>query len=254
MSEALALHRSRPGSRAAGRGVRTAGLAGLPDLLEQQGPRGCASKIGRLRGLLATGASMLLLAGCAGMQDVTSKVSSFGAWPQGRAPGSYVFERLPSQQNRAQEQAMLEAAAAPALAAAGFKKVEDAQQADVTVQLGAQTLIENRARHGDPWYPYGRPYLGPWRPGFGGWWGGGGRGGVSISMAMEPPWVQMQVDLLIRDRRNNQVLYETHALHERVGSPLDALYPLLFQAALKDFPHQAVSPRTVTVPVPSAQR
>lgn len=198
---------------------------------------------------------LLLLSACAGMQEVTSKVSSFGTWPEGRQPGSYVFERLPSQQNRAQEQAVLEAAAEPALAAAGFAKVADAQQADVLVQVSAQVQAEPRYP-GGYWYPYGPwyPYGGPWRPGVGGWWGSGGRGGVSISMAMAPPWVQMQVDVLIRDRRNNQVLYETHAVHERVGSPIDALYPFLFQAALKDFPRQAVSPRVVTIPVPPGQR
>src|SRR5690349_12718573 len=66
-----------------------------------------------------------MLGGCAGMQEVSSKVSSFGAWPEGRQPGTYVFERLPSQQNRAREQAVLEAAAEPALAAAGFRKADD---------------------------------------------------------------------------------------------------------------------------------
>lgn len=195
-----------------------------------------------------------MLGGCAGMQEVSSKVSSFGTWPEGRQPGTYAFERLPSQQNRANEQAVLEAAAEPALAAAGFSKAADAARADVKVQVGAQAVVDNRSRY-DPWYwgPY-RPGWGAWRPGFGGWWGGAGRGGMSFSMAMEPPWTQMQVDLLIRDGRNNQVLYETHAVHERLGSPIEELYPFLFQAALKDFPRPAVSPRMVTIPVPEGGR
>lgn len=197
----------------------------------------------------------LTQSGCAGLHEVTSKVASYGTWPEGRPPGAYVFERLPSQQSRAEAQAKLEAAAEPALAAAGFRKVDDAARADVSVQVSAQTIVDERGRY-EPWgpRPYYGPYYGPWRPGFGGWWGSGGRGGFGISMAMEPPWTQMQVDLLIRDRRNNQVLYETHAVHDRLGSPIDELYPFLFQAALKDFPHQAVSPRMVTVPVPDAER
>lgn len=214
-------------------------------------------RVGRKIACLLWLAAAVLATGCAGPQEVRSTVSSFGSWPPGRAPGAYVFERLPSQQNRAAEQAVLESAAEPALTAAGFRKVDDLGQADVTVQVGAQTLVEPRARHVDPWYPYGpyyRPYLGPWRPGVGGWWGSGGRGGISISMAMEPPWAQMQVDLLIRDRRNNQVLYETHAVHDRMGSPINALYPFLFKAALQDFPRPAVSPRVVTVPVPQAEQ
>lgn len=232
MNKGLTMRSERPGSRAFSGPVR--------------------APFGRLFvGLCAA----LILSACAGLQEVRSTVSSYGNWPEGRQPGAYVFERLPSQQSQPQEQAMLEAAAEPALATAGFRKVDDAKQADVTVQVAAQALVQHRQRY-DPWYPYGpyNPYFGPWRPGFGGWWGSGGRGGISISMAMEPPYVQMQVDVLIRDRRNNQVLYETHAAHEHVGSPIDALYPFLFEAALKDFPRQAVSPRTVTIPVPAQQR
>jgi hypothetical protein len=201
--------------------------------------------------IVLLGLVMLGLGGCAGLQEVRSKVSSYGTWPEGRQAGAYTFERLPSQQSRAQEQAMLEAAAEPALAAAGFRKVDDASQADVSVQVAAQARVENRPHYGHG--PF-HPYFGPWGPGYGGWWGGGGRGGLSISMVMAPPYVQMQADLLIRDRRNNQVLYEAHAIHERLGSPIDALYPFLFQAALKDFPRQAVSPRMVTIPVPAEQR
>jgi hypothetical protein len=193
-------------------------------------------------------ACLLMLGGCAQMHELTSKVSSYGSWPEGRKPGRYVFERLPSQQSRADLQDRLEAAAQPVLAAAGFELVADAQQADVSVQVASQVQVDSRSRY-DPIYgPYG-PF-GPWgRPGLGGWWGSGGRGGMSVSMAMEPPYVQMQVDVLIRDRRGNQVLYETHATYDRVGAADERLFPYLFEAALKDFPHQAVSPRAVTVTV-----
>ena len=61
-------------------------------------------------------------------------------------------------------------------------------------------------------------------------------------MQFEPPYVQMQVDLLIRDKRSSQVLYETHARHDRVGAADDRMFPYLFEAALKDFPLQAISP------------
>ena len=53
---------------------------------------------------------------------------------------------------------------------------------------------------------------------------------------------------------NNQALYETHAKLGRLGAVDDRLYPLMFEAALKDFPHQAVSPRAVTVDIPSGDR
>ena len=190
------------------------------------------------------------LAACAGPQSLTSQVSSYGSWPEGRKPGRYVFERLPSQQAQPDQQDQLEAAAQPALAAAGFELVAQADKADVTVQVGTRVRIDQRARYYDPfWGPYG-----PWHPGVGGWWGGGGRGGLSFSMAMEPPHVQMTVDLLIRDRKGNQVLYETHARYDRLGAADDRLLPYLFESAMKDFPYQAVSPRAVTVIIPADSR
>jgi hypothetical protein len=71
--------------------------------------------------LALIGAATLAAAGCAGMHTLTSEVSSFGEWPADRAAGSYAFERLPSQQARADETTRLEEAARTALAKAGFK-------------------------------------------------------------------------------------------------------------------------------------
>jgi hypothetical protein len=199
---------------------------------------------------LTAAAALSLMVGCAGPRALTSEVSSAGKWPDGRKPGRYVFERLPSQQSQPDLQGKLEAAAQPVLAAAGFEHVDKAEQADVSVQVASQVHVEQRY-YGDPFWPYG-PY-GPWRPGFGaGWWGG--RGGVSMSMSMEPARISMNVDVLIRDLKAGQVLYETHARYERLGAADDRLYPYLFEAALKDFPHQAVSPRTVTIEIPEDQR
>lgn len=198
--------------------------------------------VGLLFGLMA-----LLLGGCAGPMTVSSQVNSAGSWPTGRAPGHYVFERLPSQAERPDVQERLEAAAAPVLAAHGFVKVDALAQADVTVQLNGRISFERNARYYDPfWGPMYGAYgtYGTW-----GWWGRGG--GFGASMAYEPPWVRIQVDLLIRDRQGeHQVLYETHAYTERYGNGDNRLYPYLFEAALKDFPLQAVSPRTVVVPIP----
>lgn len=195
---------------------------------------------------LMCGCAMLCLAGCAGVPAVTSQVSSFGAWPEGRKPGRYAFERLPSQQTQPALQDKLEAAAKPALAAAGFEWVSDESHADVSVQVAAHAHVDQRRRSHDPFW-------GPWGPAWGGWWGAG-HGGWSMSMSMEPAWVEMQVDVLIRDKRGNQVLYETHARHDRIGAVNDQLYPYLFEAALKDFPHQAISPRAVTVTIPADNR
>ncbi|MDE2077238.1 MAG: DUF4136 domain-containing protein [Burkholderiales bacterium] len=189
---------------------------------------------------------LLVLSGCASINSVTSQVSSYGSWPEGRQPGRFVFERLPSQATQPALQNQLEAAALPQLEAVGFKHVADAAQADVSIQVGAQVHIDPRRRTYDPFW-------GPWGPGWGGWWGTGGSG-ISLSMTMEPAYVEMQVDVLIRDRHTNQVLYETHAQHDRLGTADDRLYAYLFEAALKDFPRQAISPRSVTVTIPSDHR
>jgi len=64
---------------------------------------------------------------------------------------------------------------------------------------------------------------------------------------LEPPRSQIQVDVLVRDRRTGQMVYETNAHHQRVGVAFEGLMPALFRAALFDFPAPGISPRRVTV-------
>lgn len=180
-----------------------------------------------------------LLSGCAGLHSVTADVSSYGSWPKDRKPGTYAFERLPSQQSNPIAQDALERAAAPALEGAGFKPAA-ASKADVLVQVSAQAQ-ERPSPFDDP---YGPRWSVGW--GIGSWYH---HGGLGLGMSMEPPWWQLQVDVLIRDRVSHEVLYEAHARHERAGS-IDGLAGPLFQAALTDFPLPAVSPRPVTVELP----
>lgn len=218
-----------------------------------------AAWLRRGKGWLALAGAMLLLGvlgGCAATA-VVSHVSTFGTWPADRKPGHYVFERLPSQQAQPEAQAKLEAAAEPALKARGFERAASPAQATLTVELGTQVRVEPRVRY-DPFsYPYGWPhgaYAPYWRPGWaGGYWWGPGRG-YAMSLSMDPPWVTLQVDLLIRDRRSGQVLYETHAAHDRVGAVDETVLPYVFEAALDGFPQPAPSPRVVTVPLPQADR
>lgn len=192
--------------------------------------------------LLMLTLSLGFLSGCASLNSFSSQVSSHGSWPADRQPGAYIFERLPSQTatpELATQQTQLEDAARPALAAAGFTEAADPSLAKVVVQLASQVQVEARPPLDNFWYPYGR-----W--GWGGFWGPG-RGGIALGVNLEPPYVQMQVSVLMRDRSTHQVLYETRARHDRLGSVDARLYPLLFEAALKDFPLVAVSPRTVTL-------
>lgn len=185
------------------------------------------------------GASGLLLAGCAGMRSLSTEVSSYGPWPATRKPTTFTFDRLPSQMAQPTEQDRVEAAALPALEAAGFKQAATKDQADVLVQVGAQ-VVETNDRWRDPFY---------WR---GDWWYGRRRSFFYPSMGMHyysSPEYQREVGVLIRDKRSNEALYETHARYTSTWTS-DSILPALFEAALKDFPQPAISPRQVVVLLP----
>lgn len=194
-----------------------------------------------LRWIAATGA-LLLAAGCASLGMVSAEVSSFGEWPAGRAPGSYAFERLPSQQAQAEATQQLEDAAAPALASAGFQPVAAGAQPDVLVQVGARVSRTDRSPWDDPlWWPggYGAWRYHPWR-GMG--WGG--------SLRLESPRYEREVAVLIRDRSSGKPLFEAHASSEGFQSRAAPLLQPLFAAALMDFPQLGLNPRQVSVPAP----
>ena len=193
----------------------------------------------------ATGMAILamaaLLAGCAGMATLSSEVSTFGEWPAARKPGTYAFERLPSQQANAERQAPLEEAARPALAAAGFAPVAAGSEPDVLVQLGVRTTRLEPSPWADPLW---------WRGGVGSW-----RYGPWIGPRWHPflyddlRRVDREAALLIRDRASGKPLYEARASSS--GSATATLGGLraIFEAALKDFPATGINPRDVRVPL-----
>jgi hypothetical protein len=189
-------------------------------------------------GIVATLALAAALGGCASMNSVDSEVSTYSQWPAARKPAAFAFERLPSQQARPQEQADLEAAARPALLAAGFQETNDAKAADVTVQVGVRVSRTDRGFYDDPfWYRgslfysrYGRPY---WGPGFG--------------MMVESPRYDREVAVLIRDRQTAQPLYEARAASDGLSAGNTQLMAAMFKAALLDFPQTGINPRRVRV-------
>ena len=189
---------------------------------------------------LATLGAAVLLAGCGAMTTVTSDVSSYGPWPAGRAPGSYVFERLPSQQAQPEQQAQLEDAARPALEHAGFKEAADASQADVIVQLGGRVTRYDRSPWDDPfWWRWNGAY---WRhPGW--------RSGMGFGLRYDLPYFEREVALLMRDRKTGNPLFEARATNDGAGSTSVPLLSAMYEAALKDFPLPAVNPRRVSVQV-----
>jgi len=172
-----------------------------------------------------------VLAGCATVKDVSSDVSSFGDWPADRTPGTYAFERLPSQQAQAETTDLLEAAAAPALERAGFKRAADGQQPDVLVQVGARDSRNATQVWDDPLW----------------WYGGYGYGGYGYGGRYNRTRYESQVALLIRDRATGKPLHEARAGAESYTRADAAMFGALFSAAMVDFPRLGVNPRRVVV-------
>lgn len=188
----------------------------------------------------ATATVVVASVGCATVNAISSDVSSFGEWPVGRAMTTYAFERLPSQEARPDDQAMLESAARGAIERAGFKPTE-AARADVLVQVAVRASRQDRGWDDRNYY---WPRVSVW----------GGRG---VYWGLHTPYpttprVDREVAVLLRDRASGKTLYETRAVNSGFSSVDTPLLAAMFEAALKDFPRPAVSPRRVDTVLPSA--
>ena len=186
--------------------------------------------------LLATTA---LLAGCAAMNSLTSDVASYSAWPADRKPGSYAFERLPSQQLRADRAQLIEDSARRALEGAGFTPAAEGQASEYVVQLGAR-VSATEAYYDDPfWWRgglYAHRFARPW-PYYG------------FGVGMPTVTYEREVALLSRARTSGQPLSETRASNDGGSPSMASLLPARFEAAMKDFPAGSVTPRRVTTPI-----
>ena len=208
--------------------------------LKNQGPRR-KLMLGTMAGALM---GALALSGCASLRTVSTEVSSFGDWPSGRAPGSYAFERLPSQQARAAETEMLEASARAALDKAGFKPAASGQEPDLLVQVGARDERLATSPWDDAMW---------WRGGFGYWQRGpwlAPRWGLRGAYRSDFPRYEREVALLLRDRASGKPLFEAHASSDGSSRGDGPLFTALFQAALADFPRLGINPRRVVVELP----
>jgi len=207
---------------------------------------------------IAALAGAALLAGCAGLRSVDSSVANFGTWPADQTPGSYAFDRLPSQEANPQRQQALENAAAQALALAGFTPVAEGAKPAVTIQIGARIERFESSPWDDPFWFGGRRrygYPGPWTGPWGGYGPWGHHGGVWAPWPPQPDVYLHEVALLIRDAASGKPLYETRASTDGNYDGGDRLLAAMFEAALKDFPRtneKAHNVRTLLPMVPSA--
>ncbi|MCB1995664.1 MAG: DUF4136 domain-containing protein [Burkholderiaceae bacterium] len=181
------------------------------------------------------------LAGCAALNTVYADLSTWGDWPAGRAPGSYAFDRLPSQQSDPAAADRVEAAAKRALTAAGFRPAGADEKPDVLVQVASRTTRTGADPWDDPLW---------WRGGF----------GLRRHVWAGSVWVmpgpfdrtryERQVAVLLRDAASGRPLYEARAANEGSTLGSDSLQAALFSAALIDFPRVGPNPRTVRVALP----
>jgi hypothetical protein len=199
-------------------------------------------------------AGAALLAGCASMNAVDTSVATFGAWPADFTPGTYAFDRLPSQQANMPRQQSLENAAAQALAEAGFRPAADGAKPAVMVQIGARTERFEQAPWDDPFW-----WGGPRRFGYRGWAGAGPYGpwgpygyrhGIWAPFPPAPDVYLHEVALLIRDANTGKALYETRASTDGYSSGGDRLLAAMFDASMKDFPRTNDKPHNVRVELP----
>ena len=200
-------------------------------------------------------AALLAASGCA--TQIYSEVSTFGTWPAGRQPDTYVFERLPSQQDQPDQQ-RLEDAARTAIETAGFKPATDAQAADVGVQLGTRLVASHFSPFDDPIGWHGGLHRSRFGyGGFGGGFGGGFFGGLGLghgsgfAFGVDDTWRRhvREVSVLIRDRKSGTVVYESHATSDGVLTTSPALMAALFQATMAPFPTTDAKARSVSTPL-----
>jgi hypothetical protein len=207
------------------------------------------------------GAAVAVLAGCASLNSLDAQVSTFSRWPEGRAPATYAFERLPSQAADPQASQMLEDSARGAVEGAGFVPAAEGAVADVSVQIGARITATERSPFDDPywygaWGPYYRgwgygrwgrlyagPHLGPYPYGRYGAWG-----------YSDLPYYQREVAVLIRDKKSGEPLYESRASSDGNSSATLTVLPAMFSAALQDFPRGgSANPHRVRIELAAAR-
>ncbi len=198
--------------------------------------------------LLCVAGAMVVLNGCAAFNTLNNDVSTYGPWPAERRPGSYAFERLPSQQAEPGHQQLLENSARGAIETAGFGAAVDPGSAEYLMQLGARVASTTPWMYNDPLFWRGDLRFGHghgrWGRGWGTGFGFGYGYGYGGSMNFE-----REVALLIRDNKTGQLLYEARASNNGNSASIDYLLPAMFEAAMNGFPGAGPNPRHVAVPI-----
>jgi hypothetical protein len=158
-------------------------------------------------------------------------------------PSRFSFERLPSQKD-ARNQDALEAMAATALDKKGLK--QSAIDPAYRVQLNFQSELLAR----DP-RPAGYPVSVGFGIGFGHYDYRDRYGSSSFGVVMQPTWYRNSVHLVLRESTSSRVAYETTASFDGPWSDAGNLFPAVLDAALDGFPNPPSGPRKVVIELPA---
>jgi hypothetical protein len=194
-----------------------------------------------------------VLSGCATSWTVDSNVTSFSRPPGPKAPATYRFDRLPSQQAQEATQLELEAMASVAMASVGLTRNDASPR--YAAQINARVSVQV-SPWADPWVYSAWPgygYFGrPW-PYYGygrGWYGGGWYGAPYYSS----PWYTREVSVVLRELPSNQVVYETRASNDGPYNANGPVFAAMFQAAMQGYPNPPAGVRRVDVVIPTGSK
>lgn len=179
-----------------------------------------------------------LLGACTSMRIVDSEVRSFGAATLVAAPATYQLQRLPSQQDAAFEPVVQ--AVSRAMAARGLHSVDQSPQSLLTVSWSQREWP--RA----PWESESTPF-------FGHFWMGtaGSGGGVGMRFpALDVPWYERRLGLVLRDTNTGEVVFETQAQHDGRWRDTEAVLPAMLEAALHNYPGGHPQTQTISIEIP----
>ncbi|MFD1710071.1 hypothetical protein FVQ98_02450 [Ottowia sp. GY511] len=198
---------------------------------------------------IAVAAVLAGLTACAtGPRTVDADVRTVAAQAPGAAVllnARYRFERGPLVAGQPAPD-KLEAMAQAALARVGA--LRDDANAQLSVQVGGYVSAYWRDEWGRPMGYGPRLSLGL---GFGGGWRGGGIG-LGMGWPLDDPSIPAyvsEVNLLMRDLRTGQIVYDTRARHDGPWHDTDNVLAALFVAALEGYPNPAQTVRRVGVPL-----
>jgi len=187
-------------------------------------------------------AAAALLAACTSVREVRSTVRSYSTLAALPEPPRYRLELLPSQRAAPAQFAAIEALAQQALAQAAGLQRDDAN-ATLVVHIGVDAR-EVRERADWPYGVYGAPIWWGWP--YSGWlWHGGWRWhGTFYDRA--PLEHYRAVSIVMRDAATQSIVYETSAATRNMWRDDPAIFGVLFDAALSEFPKAFDGPYEVT--------